>query len=135
MTDFNEVLPAEASRELAEEMIVAWRAKRAARLASEKVVEGLKKEETAMKSWLISVFRDQVLEGMLIEGRLTGVSEREVHVVEDKMAFTQYILDNKALELLQFRISDSAIFDRETNGEDVPGVSLQTVYDLFDRKG
>lgn len=133
-SNYEGVQPADATRQLAEQTIAEWRDKRAARLAAEKVAAGLKKQEMDMKDWLISVFRDQVFEGMLVDGRITGVSEREVHNVDDKAALMDYIIKENALDLLQFRISDPAIFAREQEGVVVPGVVLVTVYDLFDRK-
>jgi hypothetical protein len=55
-------------------------------------------------------------------------------VVQDKLAFVDYMIDQRALDMLQFRVCDSAIFLREDAGLVVPGVAKQTVYDLYDRK-
>lgn len=132
--DFNAIVPIEATRVQTEEVIQLWRAKRAERLAADKVVEALKKDESAMKSWLISVFLAQKFEGMVIDGRITGVNPKEVHVVEDREALITYIYDHEAIDLLQFRLSDGAAFAREEDGETVPGLRKEEVYDLFDRK-
>lgn len=132
--DFNLIAPAEATRQQTEQTIKDWRAKRAERLAADKVAEALKKDESAMKSWLISVFNVQKFEGMVIDGRITGVNPHDVHVVEDKIAFINYIYENEAIDMLQFRLSDGAIFEREEAGDEIPGVRKEEVYDLFDRK-
>jgi len=87
-----------------------------------------------MKMWLVAVFQEQRFEGMVIDHRITGLSDREVHEVEDREAFVNYLIENKALDMLQFRISDPAIFAREEIGIKVPGVKVRTIYDLFDRK-
>ena len=129
-----EINPIEATRTDAEQVIQAWRAAREERLAADKVAEKLKNRESALKSWLVSVFRQQEFEGMIIDQRITGVNTREVHNVTDRPALQKFILENDALDLLQFRIVDSAIFAREEEGCEVPGVEVVEVYDLFDRK-
>jgi len=128
------VAPIDADRYMAEKVIQAWRDKRAERLKADKIAADLKEQEIGMKSWLIDVFREQLFEGMVIDQRITGLSDREVHEVEDREAFVDYLIQNRALDMLQFRISDPAIFAREDAGEPVPGVKVRTVYDLFDRK-
>lgn len=131
---YRDMLPIEADRILTEETIKLWRAKRVERLAKEKEAEILEKQEKEMKSWLIAVFQEQKFEGMVIDQRITGLSKREVHIVEDREAFIQYIYDNEAIDLLQFRISEGAINEREENGITVPGVDVAEIPDLFDRK-
>jgi len=133
-TIIHNVSPLDADRYMAENVIQAWRNKKAERLAADKVANTLKEQETAMKSWLIAVFREQQFEGMVIDHRITGLSDREVHVVEDKEKFVQYMLEEGAIDLLQFRLADGAIFEREDVGVTVPGLRKETVYDLFDRK-
>jgi hypothetical protein len=136
--DFDKIIhnvaPLDADRYMAEKVIQAWRDKKVERLAADKKAAALKEQETAMKSWLIDVFSAQMFEGMLIDHRITGLSDREVHEVEDREAFVNYLIDNRALDMLQFRISDPAIFAREDMGIDIPGIKKRTVYDLFDRK-
>lgn len=128
------VAPLDADRYMAERVIQAWRDKRDDRLAADKVAARLKEQEVAMKQWLIAVFQEQKFEGMVIDQRITGLSEREVHEVENREEFVNYLIENRALDMLQFRISDPAIFAREDAGIKIPGVAIRTVYDLFDRK-
>lgn len=124
----------EARRDLVESVITAWRAQRAQRLEENRIMEASKKIELQLSSWLLEVFKQQKLEGMLIGGRVTGLAEKEVAVVADKKEFMDYILKEGALELLQFRISTSAVDERRDNGVEVPGVRYDKVHDLFDRK-
>lgn len=128
------IQPNEATRVEVEETIQAWRDQRAIRLAKEQEADQLKKSETDMKSWLIEVFKAQQYEGMVINQRITGLSTKEVYTVLDKEAVTDYIYENQALDLLEFRISQRAIQEREDVGEIVPGLDLVETYDLFDRK-
>jgi hypothetical protein len=124
----------EAERKLVEQVIQVWRSKRAARLEANRVMEKLKDEESMYASWLQEVFRQQKLEGMLIDGRLTGLTPTETPVVSDKEAFQKYILENKALDLLQFRLSVAAVNERKENGVKVPGTEYIPIYALFDKK-
>jgi len=132
--EYKDIAPSEAERGAVEATIKAWRLQRAERLARQKEVDALQKEETAMKSWLINVFATQHYEGMVIDQRFTGLTEREVHSVTDREALQKFILETEALDILQFRISDSAIFDREAAGIVVPGVEIVITNDLSDRK-
>lgn len=129
-----DVTPTEADRQLTEEVIRKWREQRVLRLAKEAEAAVLKKSESAMKSWLIQVFQQQKYEGLVIGQRITGLTTREVHSVVDKQAIVDYIYEHQAIDLLQFRLSEGAILEREDNGIPVPGTELVETYDLFDRK-
>lgn len=124
----------EATREQTEQVIKAWREKRAERLEANRVTEALKDEENAMSSWLLEVFKQQKFEGMLIGGRITGLSDKEVPAVSDKEELMQYIRKTGELDLLQFRLSTGAVEERTEAGVKVPGVEYITVHELFDRK-
>jgi hypothetical protein len=128
------ISPEEATRTTVEQAILEWRAQREKRLEADKVAEGLKKQETALKNWIISVLRSQLYEGIIIDGKATGLSTKEVPVCEDRSALTQYILDNRAIELLEFRLSKKAVEDYVEAGHEVPGINFIEVYDLFNRK-
>ena len=134
VSKFTATDPMTAERPLIEEAILEWRGLNTDRLDAEHEATALKEKETALKLWLVDVFNKQKLEGMLIGGRLTGCTSREVHNVTDRIALIDYIYDNRALDVLQFRITDAALFAREEEGEVIPGVSKVDVYGLFDRK-
>lgn len=126
--------PAEAKRDEVEAAITAWRDKRAERLELDRQAQVKKKEEDQLYGFLVEVFKQQKLEGMLIEGRVTGLGSKKVSIVEDKEALMAHIRATGELELLQFRLSEPAVKEREENGESVPGVGKMEVYSLFDRK-
>lgn len=124
----------EAQRGQVEAVITAWREQRAKRLEENRIMEASKKKELALSSWLLEVFKQQKFEGMLIGGRITGLAEKEVPMVDDKKAFMDHIKATGELELLQFRLSTGAVDERHDNGVEVPGIKYEKVYDLFDRK-
>lgn len=126
--------PQDATRTEVEQTIVQWRETRAQRLEAQRIVDAMQKEESALKSWLIAVFQAQAFEGMVINQRITGLSTREVHTTVDKTALVDYIYENEAIDLLQFRLSETAIVAREAEGVEVPGLEIVEAFDLFDRK-
>lgn len=126
--------PATAERYQIEANIAAWRQVRTDRLELDRQAGLKKKQEDELKSFLLEAFKQQKLEGMLIDGRTTGLSKKEVPVVEDKEAVLSYIRQTGELDLLQFRISNEAVREREEAGVEVPGVGKMEIYDLFDRK-
>jgi hypothetical protein len=129
-----EFTPEHAPREHVEELIKFWRARRAERLEAERQARVLKNEEDAAKSFLIECFKQQKLEGMIIDGRSTGLATKTQPSVADKEAFLAYIKETGQLDLLQFRLATGAVQERWNNDMEVPGVEEIELYDLFDRK-
>jgi hypothetical protein len=128
------VAPEEATRSQLEEAVTQWRNTREVRLAVEKEAALLKKEEDEIKNFIIAVSRAQKYEAVVIGGRMTSVTTKEQAICEDRPAFCKYILDNDALDLLQFRVSESAIKERVEAGIEVPGIGYIDVYQLSDKK-
>ena len=126
--------PDEAEREVVEKAIVMWRELRTERLEAERQARVLKNDEDKLKSFLIECFKQQKLEGMLIDGRSTGLSTKTQPSVADKEAFLAYIKETGQLDLLQFRLATGAVQERWNNEVEVPGVEEIELYDLFDRK-
>ena len=126
--------PDEAEREVVEKAIVMWRELRTERLEAERQARVLKNDEDKLKSFLIEAFKQQKLEGMIIEGRSTGLSTKTQPSVADKEAFLAYIKETGQLDLLQFRLATGAVQERWNNEVEVPGVEEIELYDLFDRK-
>lgn len=126
--------PETATRQEVEGCIKAWREARTQRLELDRKAAVAKKSEDSYKSFLIEAFRQQKLEGMLIDGRVSGLATKEIPVVEDKEAFMSYIRETGSLELLQFRLSAPAVAEREEAGVEVPGIGKMETYELFDRK-
>lgn len=134
MSTTAEFTPEHAPREHVEELIKFWRARRAERLEAERQARVLKNEEDAAKSFLIECFKQQKLEGMIIDGRSTGLATKTQPSVADKEAFLAYIKETGQLDLLQFRLATGAVQERWNNDMEVPGVEEIELYDLFDRK-
>lgn len=126
--------PTVATREEVTAAVGEWRRLREERLAADKIAEALKKEENVQKQFILSALIAQKYEGIVLDGRITGVSDKDQPVVKDRQAFEEYILRNKALHLLQFRISTAAVRELKDNDISVPGVDFETIHDLFDRK-
>jgi hypothetical protein len=124
----------EAPRDLYEVVITQWRAMRAKRLELEREARKAQSAETAFKSYAIEVFRQQKLEGVMINGRVTGLNTKSVAAVSDKEALVKYIKETQNLSLLQFRLATGTVDELKENGVDVPGVEYIDVYDLTDRK-
>ena len=124
----------DATRQEVEEAITMWRNHREVRLTIEKQAEALRKQETALKTWVISVLRAQEYEGVVVGGRITALSTKEVPEVLDKESYLDYVRTTGELDLLQFRPAIGAIKERLDNGVEIPGVKLIDVYDLSDRK-
>ena len=134
MSTTAEFTPEHAPREHVEELIKFWRTRRAERLEAERQARVLKNEEDAAKSFLIECFKQQKLEGMIIDGRSTGLATKTQPSVADKEAFLAYIKETGQLDLLQFRLATGAVQERWNNDMEVPGVEEIELYDLFDRK-
>lgn len=126
--------PDEAEREVVEKAIVMWRELRTARLEADRQARVLKNDEDKLKSFLIEAFKQQKLEGMIIDGRSTGLSTKTQPSVADKEAFLAYIKETGQLDLLQFRLAAGAVQERWNSEVEVPGIEEIELYDLFDRK-
>lgn len=128
------VTPSEAPRDLYEGIIVKWRAMRAKRLELERQAKAAQESETAFKSYAIEVCRAQKLEGVLIDGRITGLNTKSVATVSDKEALIKYIRETGDIALLQFRLATGTVDEYNENGKKVPGTAYIDVYDLSDKK-
>jgi hypothetical protein len=128
------VTPSEATRDLYESIIVKWRAMRAKRLELERQAKAAQESETAFKSYAIEVCRTQKLEGVLIDGRITGLNTKSVATVSDKEALIKYIRETGDIALLQFRLATGTVDEYNENGKKVPGTAYIDVYDLSDKK-
>lgn len=126
--------PAEADRNTVEQAIKDWREARDARLEMDRKAAKLKSVEDGLKSFLLEAFKQQKLEGMLVGGRVTGLTTKRIPIVEDKEKFLNYVRETGELDLLQFRLSSEAVRVRAEEGVEVPGIGEMDTYDLFNRK-
>ena len=126
--------PEQATRAEIETAVVAWRATREQRLAKEKEAAKIKDREQELRLWLVEAMSSQKYEGVVINDRITTVAVKEVYIVEDQQALADYILETRELDLLQFRLSTSAVALRAEAGVTVPGTGTMRQFDLSDRK-
>lgn len=126
--------PAEADRKTVEQAIRDWREARDARLELDRKAAKLKSVEDVLKSFLLEAFKQQKLEGMLIGGKVTGLTTKNIPIVEDKEKFLNYMRETGELDLLEFRLSAAAVRVRAEEGVEVPGIGEMETYDLFNRK-
>ncbi len=134
LTAVAETDPLLAPRDLYEPVITQWRAMRAKRLELERLAKAAQSAETAFKSYAIEVCRAQKLEGVLIDGRITGLNTKSVATVSDKESLVKFIRESGDISLLQFRLSTGTVDEYVENGKKVPGVEYIDVYDLSDKK-
>jgi hypothetical protein len=126
--------PASAPRDLYEVTVSKWRDMRTKRLELERQARAAQSAETAFKSYAIEVFRAQKLEGVMIDGRITSLSTKNVATVSDKEALVKFIRETGDISLLQFRLATSTVDEYTANDLKVPGVEFIDVYDLSDKK-
>jgi len=132
-TSLTSTLITNATRHQLETATILWRQTREARLRMERQAEAIRHFETGLKSWIVEVFKGQEQEGVLIDGRITSLTTRPQATVEDKEKFLKHIRETGELDLLQYRLSTSAVDLRKEDGKEVPGVIYIDVYDLSDK--
>lgn len=92
------------------------------RLAQQKIVDALEEEEKALKKHIIDNLPKSQQSGAAGKIARVTISGKDVPQVEDWTKFHAYVKKTGAFELLQKRLSDTAINERWDEGKDVPGV-------------
>lgn len=112
----------------------AFKSFRERRLELKRELEDLEKQERILKQELIQHIQEANVPGVM--GKLANISlvAKTVPIVEDWGALDDYILATGDLSLLQRRLGVKAVNERWEAGEDVPGVTTETNYDLSVRK-
>lgn len=101
---------------------------RAKRLAAQKLVDEIEKEEKALKSHIIDTLPKSEASGAAGKLARVTVVVKTVPQVTDWDAFYKYVKKNNAFEMMQRRLSDAAIQERWDAGKKVAGVGhLQVV--------
>lgn len=106
-----------------------------ARLALAKQVEDLESTERALKQILINHFlasKTRAVSGN--NGYVVSLKTKEQPVAKDWLAIQAFIKENDAWDLMQRRLSDSAIAARWAEGIQVTGVESLDVYSLSVKK-
>lgn len=96
------------------------------RYALQKKVDALKTEETSIETQLIDALPASDASGIAGHVARATITRKAVPVVEDWAAFYKYVKKTGQFELMQKRLSDSAVKERWDDGKAIPGVgSLQ----------
>ena len=120
----------EAPTEKLGELIDKLYQKRTERLALSKQVDAFKAEESDLRRLIIQRLQDVGLysgRGSLATASITTDDQASV---KDWEVFENYILEHKSFDLLQRRVSITAVRARWENSEVVPGVEKVTLSDL-----
>jgi hypothetical protein len=99
-------------------------AKRADRLAADKIAAQLKSEEHALQSQLIAEMEENNLSSIGGENCIIKRTVKERAIASNWPELYAYIKEHDAFDLLHKRITDSAVLLRKDDGVEVPGVSL-----------
>jgi hypothetical protein len=108
------------------ELLVRAKATETERLALDRQSRLLKAEEDNLKALLLQQMQDMGLTVLeLPEGRAT-ISEKQKPFIMDFAALEGYIREHGALDLLQRRLTESAVKLRWDDGIQIPGVGIET---------
>ncbi len=105
-------------------------AKRVERLAAEKLIKAMKSDELALR-----VHIKRLLDAVSLEaGSGQTASTSIIHSIEptpkDWPAIYSYIVENDAFDMLQRRLSATAVKDRWESGIVIPGIDKFETWDL-----
>lgn len=103
---------------------------RAKRLAGQKAVDAVEMDEKALKAHIIDTLPKSEASG--VAGKLARVTvvTKVVPQIKNWDAFTAYIKETGQFDLMQHRLTASAIEERWESGVDVPGVEHFNVVTL-----
>lgn len=104
--------------------------KRSERLALSKQVDALKAEEADLRRLVIQRLQDVGLDSGRGTLATASITQDDQASVKDWSALENYILEHKSFDLLQRRVSVTAVRARWENEEVVPGVEKVTLTDL-----
>ena len=100
---------------------------RAERLVLQRAAEALSTNEGLLREYIIANLPKSQATG--ISGKVANakIERKEVPQIVDKAALQKYIKRTGAFELLQNRLSESAVLERWADKKTVPGVEAFTV--------
>lgn len=92
------------------------------RLATQKEVDAVAAEETALKNHIIENLPKSEASG--VAGKLARVTvvTKQIPQVKDWDAFYKYVKKTGSFDLMQKRLTDAAIKERWEAGKEIPGV-------------
>jgi hypothetical protein len=105
-------------------------AARAERLRLDKIVEEMKAREETLKDAIVAKMREQGMTAIGAENGLVKMSELVEPVATDWTAVWTHVQQTGHFDLLHKRLANLAVKARWENGEEIPGVTSQTVFKL-----
>jgi hypothetical protein len=96
-------------------------------VAIDKIEAALRKEKQkreAIQDKLLNAFSSQKLDGAAGRTARAAIRKSRHPSVANRPKFMKYVIKNKAWDLLENRVAKKAFFDREDDGEYVPGVKI-----------
>ena len=112
-----------------------YRETRERRLAMQREVDAVDKEEKALKNEIIEYLRNEKTGGIAgTNGYMSVLVEKIQPVADDWQALYTHLRETGEFELLHKRLSSDAVSERWEQGVEVPGVGKLTIYDLSVRK-
>lgn len=100
------------------------------RLETQRRVDELQEQESALKAYIIESLSGQDSKGISGLSARVEVKEKERPAIEDWDTFMQHVSATGEYELIQRRLSDAAVKERWEQGEVVPGTKRITVKEL-----
>ena len=97
------------------------------RLAQQKLVDEIEAEEKALKEYIINTLPKSETSGVAGKVARVTVVSKDVPQVKDWDAFYKHVKKTGEFELMQKRLSDSAINERWEQGKKIPGVEAYNV--------
>ena len=111
-----------------------WREARANRLAKQKEVDELEKNEKKLKQQVIDALKKTKNKAVSDGVRLFQYEEKDAPVVTDWTAFYEHVKSTGEFELLYRRMNEASVKERWENKVEVPGVGKIPVPTLSDTK-
>ncbi len=103
---------------------------REGRLTADKYAQSLASQEYVLKNKLLAAMQEQDLFVAGTNDYQFTRREKERVSVDDWELFSGFILESHALDCVQRRVSEAAVFERLHSGILVPGVSIAKYDDL-----
>ena len=98
--------------------------RRAERQALAKQLEDLKSEETELENHIFNAFGKQELRGAKGTIATASIKEDNVPTIEDWDVFFEHVKKTKSWDMLQRRLSTTAVRERWKSNKEVPGVGV-----------
>jgi hypothetical protein len=101
--------------------------KRAERLEKQKEVDEIAKHEGMLRDYIIDHLPKSQATGITGKVANARIELKKVPQIKDKIALQKYIMKNDRFDLLQNRISETAVLEMWADNKTVPGVEAFNV--------